>query len=231
MTVNDNPGCKTYSESMYDQRDFQASAVVDLPKTDLPKAYSLGRFVAKTNYQNGWGSCTANSTCHALQTLAVMQEFGEQNQENKLTPDWRDLWTKMGHDLNDKNDSGDYIETAIKTAIKGVKILENGEERSFKGYSFQSYTPDEESFELIKKYLYNGHPLQRAIQGNRTTWNEMQAGEVKTIIPGGARTGGHAICCVGYDEGGLWFLNSWIPNDSKGMKSRFYISFETLKKM
>jgi hypothetical protein len=41
----------------------------------------------------------------------------------------------------------------------------------------------------------------------------MSAGEVKSFIAGGQRTGGHAICCIGYDEGGLWFLNSRNPND------------------
>ncbi len=231
MTVLENPWAKTYPESMHDQRDFRASAVIDLPKKELPKNYSLWQFIARTNYQNGWGSCTANSTCHALQAMAVKDEFWPQDEENKLTPIWEHLWGElMGHDLNNKDDSGDYLETAIKNACKEVNLKEWGK-RGFSGYSFESYNATDKDFLLIKQYLYNGFPLLWVIDGNRTTWGEMNLGEVISFIPGGNRTGGHAICCIGYDEGGLWFLNSRHPNDWKGKKSRFYISFATLRKL
>ena len=37
MTVLENPWAKTYPESMHDQRDFRASAVIDLPKKSFRK--------------------------------------------------------------------------------------------------------------------------------------------------------------------------------------------------
>jgi len=41
MTVLENPGAKTHPQSMYDQRDFKSSAVIELQKKELPKNYSL----------------------------------------------------------------------------------------------------------------------------------------------------------------------------------------------
>jgi hypothetical protein len=104
-------------------------------------------------------------------------------------------------------------------------------EYQLKGYSYEPMNLSEAGKEVIKRYLYGNTPLVRAIQGGQITRNEMSKGEVKTFVPVGERTGGHCILCVGYDEGGLWFLNSWLPNDDEKRKSRFYISWENLKGM
>lgn len=50
--------------------------------------------------------------------LAVKEKKVIPTDSNLITPDWKDLWKNMGHDLNDKNDSGDYVEKAINTALK-----------------------------------------------------------------------------------------------------------------
>ncbi|HPC34248.1 MAG TPA: hypothetical protein PLP73_01175 [Candidatus Absconditabacterales bacterium] len=175
-------------------------------------------------------NCTANATSHGLQVMAVKDEFGPVEDENKITPDWRDLWAKMGHDLNNKNDRGDYVEKALKKALNDIAIEEGGF-RKFKGYSYDYYNPTEECFNQMKLYLYNGYPLIWTMRGNRTTRNEMQKGEVKTLIPGTERTGGHAICLVGYCEQGFWFLNSWHKNNENATKSVFFISYENMKKL
>lgn len=60
-------------------------------------------------------------------------------------------------------------------------------------------------------------------------WDEMSAGEVKTIPEN--NTGGHAVAVVGWDKGGLWFINSWRANDPEKRKSRFYISNRILKQL
>jgi hypothetical protein len=36
---------------------------------------------------------------------------------NIITPDWKDLWTKMGHNPS-KYEGGDYVEKAVNTALK-----------------------------------------------------------------------------------------------------------------
>lgn len=136
----------------------------------------------------------------------------------------------MGHDLANKEDSGDYVENALKNAVKFVKAVEGGEYK-LKGYSYEALNKTEEGFEVIKRYLYSDTPLVRCIQGSSITRSEMTKGEVKSFIPVKERTGGHCILCVGYDPNGLRFINSRTPNDGDRKKSRFFISFDTIKKM
>lgn len=117
--IREDPGCLTLSEDMMDERDFKAEETVELDYTiELPKSFSLGKWIRNTNYQNGWGSCTANATSHGVQVLAVEQKQIVPVKDNIITPNRKDLWTKMGHNLDDKNDSGDYVEKAINTALK-----------------------------------------------------------------------------------------------------------------
>ena len=68
----ENPGCLCLPEDMMDERDFKAGEVIDLDTSiQLPKSFSLGKRVYRTNYQNGRGSCTANATSHGAQILNV----------------------------------------------------------------------------------------------------------------------------------------------------------------
>jgi hypothetical protein len=127
-----------------------------------------------------------------LQALAI------KNEKKDITISWQDLRTKMGHNLNNKEDSGDYVENALKNAVKFVKAVEGGEYK-LKGYSYESFVKTEEGFEVIKRYLYSDTPLVRAIQGSSITRSEMTKGEVKTFIPVAQRTGGHCVLCVGYE--------------------------------
>ena len=49
--------------------------------------------------------------------------------ENTINLDRKDLWIKMGHDINNKNDSGDYVEKMLRTlrvlGINGKSYLHN----------------------------------------------------------------------------------------------------------
>jgi len=225
-----NPGCLMLDENMADQRDFMVWEVTDLPVT-IPSSYSLGMFVATTNYQNGWGSCTSCATSHSLQIDKVKEMTGATAQipDNVVTMDWKDNWVKMWHDLNNKNDSGDYVENAVKTAVDKGILGSDGKTYKMKAYTYDTFGITDEMIDKMKKTLYKGIPLIFAIQGSSKTWNEMTAGEVKTLIPVKERSGGHCVCCVGYDENGFWFLNSWMANDSAKKKSRFYVSIATMK--
>lgn len=87
------------------------------------------------------------------------------------------------------------------------------------------------SIETMKRYLYKGCAIVRCLRGNKTTWTEITNGQLKTLIPAAQRTGGHAVCLVGWDEGGLRFLNSRQTNDGKGYKCRFYVTYEDMIKL
>lgn len=229
--TREDPGCLTLPEDMMDARDFKAEEVIQLDRSKpLPKSFSLGQWIYKTNYQNGRGSCTANATSHGAQILNVKNSWKIPSKENILTPDRKDLWSKMGHNLDDKNDSGDYVEKAINTAIKEkINNLEGGESK-IDGYSYSERTRDEKSIEAIKRYIYNWNPVDRCLRWSQTTWSELTKGQLKTFIPAEKRTGGHAVICVGWDEWGLWFVNSWSTNDGKGLKSRFYVTYADMIK-
>lgn len=51
--IREDPGCLTLSEDMMDERDFKAEETVELDYSiELPKSFSLGKWVRTTNYQN-----------------------------------------------------------------------------------------------------------------------------------------------------------------------------------
>ena len=228
--IREDPGCLTLSEDMMDERDFKAEEAIKLDLTvELPKSFSLWKWIRKTNYQNGRGSCTANATSHGVQVLAVKDKGVEPTKENIVTPDRKDLWGKMWHNLDDKNDSGDYVEKAINTALKlGIATVE-WDYAKFDGYSYDSWNWMDRDIDKMKRYLYKGCPIAWCLRWNKTTWNELTNGQLKTYIEADKRTGWHAICLVGWDEWGLRFVNSRKTNDGKWYKSRFYVTYADLK--
>ena len=230
--IREDPWCLTLSEDMMDERDFKAEEVIELDTTiQLPKSFSLGQWIRKTNYQNWWGSCTSNATSHGVQVLAVKDNGKKPETENIITPNWKDLWTKMGHDLNNKNDSWDYVEKAVNTALK--EWISNVEwwESKFDGYCYGSRDRTDKSIETMKRYLYNWNPIVWCLRWNKTTWSELTKWQLRTLIDVTQRTGWHAVCLVWWDEWWLRFVNSWATNDGKGYKSRFYVTYADMKKL
>lgn len=232
MEFREDPWCLTLSEDMMDARDFKAEEAINLDLTvELPKSFSLGKRIWNTNYQNGWWSCTSNATSHGAQVLAVEEKEIIPTKDNIVTPDWKDLWKKMWHDLNDKNDSWDYVEKAVNVALKqGIAALEWGIVR-FKWYCYGQWDMTMSSIEMMKRYLYFGCPIVWCLRGNSTTRTELSNGQLKTLIPAEKRTWGHAICLVGWDEWWLRFINSWKTNDGKWYKSRFYVTYKDMIKL
>lgn len=230
--IREDPGCLTLSEDVMDARDFKAEEAIHLDETiELPKSFSLGKRVRTTNYQNGRGSCTANSTSHGVQILAVQKKGIVPTKDNIVTPDRKDLRTNMWHDLEDKNDSWDYVEKAINTALKnGIRTIE-WDIAKIDGYSYGQRDITKKSIETMKRYLYKGCAIVWCLRWNQTTWNELSVGQLRTFIPVTKRTGGHAIALVWRDEGGLWFLNSRKTNDGKWYKSRFYVTYDDMIKL
>lgn len=241
-------GTLTKSEIEADPRDFKADAVLPNPTdTDLknlPKAFSLGMYVGETYYQNGRWSCTALWTCHSMQIQNVQELLKNDVNKNKqiieMIWNWKnpislireDLRTKMGHNLDDKKDSWDYVEKALNTCIKqGIKWKDfMGVDITYFGSSF-AYKRDDVDWEQMLKYYLTKYPCVMVIKGTNKTWQEMTAGEVKTIMEWFETTGAHCICCVGYDEYWIRFLNSWSKNSQSKTKSVFRISWENHKKM
>jgi len=128
-----------------------------------------------------------------------------------------------------KYDGWDYVEKAVETALKEwILIEENWKLAKFDAYATSSWDMTDKCIDTMKRYLYQWCPIVWCIRWDKTTWNEMSAWEVKTIPAN--PTGWHCIALVGWDKNGFWFVNSWTPNDANQLKSRFYISFNVMKK-
>ena len=95
-----DPGCLTLPEEMCDQRDFKAEEAIDLDyQIQLPETYSLGIWIYQTSNQGNLGACTSLGTTHGVQTLIVRKNGKVPVYCNILTPDRKDLWSKMGHSI------------------------------------------------------------------------------------------------------------------------------------
>lgn len=210
--------------------DFAAEEAIKLDySVKLPDSFSLGKWIYKTSNQWSLWSCTSMWTTHATQILNVKKKWVEPTTSNILTPDWKDLWAKMWHSTT-KYDGGDYVENAVKTALKqGIKTVEKWELVKFDAYATQSRNGVDADLTLMKRYLYAGCPIVRCIRWDSKMWNEMTTGEVKTVPSN--PTWWHCIALVGWDKWWFWFINSWKANDDKKLKSRFYISNDMMKKL
>lgn len=230
MDLENYNWCLTLPEEYADSRDFKAEATIDLDMSiKLPKSFSLGERVYSTNYQGSYGSCTSNATSHGVQVLSVKANWVKPTTENIITPSWRDLRTKMGHDIKNINDRWDYVEKAVSTAYKMWITNEEWGESKIDWYAYWQWTENDSWIEMIKRYIYNWNPVVWCMRWNTKTWLELLNWQLKTIVPAAERNWGHAIACVGWDEGGLWFLNSWNTNDWKWLKCRFYVEYKVMK--
>lgn len=220
----------TLPEGMAEATDFDAWEAIKLDcSTQLPESYSLGKWIYQTQDQKNLGSCTAMWTTHSVQILNVKKKWVVPTTNNIITPDWKDLWGKMWHSTT-TYDGWDYVEKAVSTALKQwILVKEDWSLAKFDAYATDEWTHDDAAIEKMKRYLYQWCPIVWLIRWNAKMWNEMTAWEVKTVPE--KTTGWHCIALVGWDKWGMRFVNSWKPNDWKGLKSRFYITYDVMKKL
>lgn len=233
MTLTDEEvkvieSCLTLPEDMAEATDFKAEEAINLDMSiKLPSFYSLWEWIYETSNQWAIGSCTAMWTSHATQILNVKKWWVKPTNSNILTPDWKDLWSKMWHDPY-KYDGWDYVERAVNTALKEwIKTVEKGDEVKFDWYAYWEWERSAKWIEMMKRYIYNWNPIVWCVRWDQKMWNEMTEWEIKHTSTN--TTGWHCIAVVGFDEWGFWFINSWRPNDDNKRKSRFYVSNAVMK--
>ena len=243
---------KTKTQSEADIRDRKVWDVLPVPTPNdlntLPASYSWESNIWVTENQGNIGSCTALGTTHSLQIQSITDltaTYPDQSKtiygklatgDNIVDLSWQDLWTKMWHDPKNPADSGDYVENAIKTVVKQGELGKDitNQNRNYKadGFAYITFDSTEAGMRNLKFQLTRS-PLIMVIGGNDTTWNELQMGELETVIPKNKWNWQHCICCDGYDDGEQKFhvLNSWTPNDTLGKISSFKLSYNNFRLM
>lgn len=237
---------KTKSPIEADPRDYKAEVVLPVPTKEqiasLPEEFHNEYYIGKTYNQGNYGSCVAMGTTHSMlmqntkelieknPTLATQIVERIKSGVNAIELIWQDLWVKMGHNLNDTNDSWDYVENGLNTANKkGIAWKDFfGNDALFMGDSF-SYSSDY-SKDMLKFYITK-YPLIWVFGGNHAVWLEMLAGEVKTVLSRAEMTWFHCTSASGFVKAGVIVTNSRTGNDGKKNKCTFLVSWENIEKM
>lgn len=224
--------CLTLPEEMAEATDFKAEEAIKLDmNVKLPESFSLWQWIYKTSNQWWLWACTALWTTHWTQILVVRKNWIVPTTKNILTPQRKDLWSKMWHST-EKYDWGDYVEKAVNTALKQwIYIEENWELAKFDWYAYWDWNSAEydKNMDLMKRYLYQWDPIVWCVRWDKQMWNEMTAWQLKSVPK--TPTGWHCIALVWWDQSWFWFVNSRRPNDWKELKSRFHVPYDMMKKI
>ena len=231
-TFPEDPWCLTLPEWLAEATDFKAEEAIKINMSiKLPQSFSLWQWIYKTSNQWSLWACTSLWTTHWVQILIVKKNWEIPTTKNILTPEWKDLWSKMWHSTT-KYDWWDYVEVAVNTALKQwILIEENWKLAKFDWYAYWDWDSSEydKNIDMMKRYIYNWNPIVWCVRWNKKMWSEMSAWEVKTVPTN--ITWWHCIALVWYDDSWFWFINSWTPNDINKRKSRFHISYSIMKKI
>jgi len=231
--------CKSPEEM--DKRDFETEMVMgtvtDEMLKDLPEEIDLIKEINETYKQGSIPCCTATALCHAVLIENIFDHLN-----NKIFLDQKKQWTENQGKERKADESGDYLENALKGARKnGIKgKLADGTDFSFKidGYSYSGVNNDFERFlKVITYYLKIKKPLYWNFRGNSKTSKEMSAGEIKTVYKKSETTWGHAIVLwkIDFKRKIVWFANSrqrnTVNKEWTKTLSVFEISFDIFEQL
>lgn len=231
--------CKSPEEM--DARDFQTEMVMwtvtDEMLKDLPEEIDLIKEMEESYKQWAIPCCTATALCHA-----VLIENIFDHKTNKLFLDQKNQRVDNQWKKREINESGDYLENALKGARKNwIKWkLSDWSDFLFKidGYSYSGIEKNFERFlKVIAYYLSIKKPLYWNLRWNATTSKEMSAGEIKTVYSLKDTTWWHAVALwkIDFKRKIVWFVNSrqrnTVNKDWRKTLSVFEISFDVFKQL
>ena len=210
--IPDDLGAKFYWPNEADPRDFKVENVLKAPTDEEIK--NLPAFVdllkdATPDFKpvNQW--CVPSCTACALSNYMGIQITKEENKQT-VVKDWAVLLRqRMWHKWECQWQTGDYLETALKTVKNNKFLIQTWWTRKYEPIKWYAYFNS--TVNNIKYWLSKWFPIYYAIRWNKRTWVEIMHWEIKTYNY--TPTGWHAITMVGYNKEYLYFVNSWIPND------------------
>lgn len=217
---------------VFDQKEYNAIPEWETNElgfsNNLPKKYSLRKYCPPVAKQDG-STCVGWATAYAGMSIMYNIQNNITDEYQKLLFAFDPLFIYTIIKENGDCDEGTYTELAIKTLSKtGCKrlfmagktgcvaeltdeIFSYGE--PFKIKENSTKVPERENKkELIKNELVNKSPLVIAVNhSNSIDYSANGLWEVKSSSK--LKSGGHAMCLVGYDDnkfgGAFEVMNSW----------------------
>lgn len=207
----------TLTEQQADKRDYIAwNLLKNLDKIEPPS--ELMWWISETVYQWSVPACTA---CCSSNSMTSQNEL---EYKQKILLSWQDLRTKMWHKMTDK--TWDSLENAVNTVVK--KWIQGVVE--WRQQLFQADSRAYGKRDIWQKAI-TFSPLLSVIYWMPSTWDELLAGELKTVYRRTTKSLGHWVCLAGYDTLYVYFYNSFGDKINKNWISNFKVSWATFNKM
>ena len=220
-----------------DIRDYQLAEIQS--PVSLPEEFDLRSKMTSVQRQN-WGTCTSHMA-DGVKEFLDKKEYGK---EIKLSQKFIYYNTKVISGL--WNNQGDYLRNAFKSVCQYGACLEEtfSDIRRSSWNDYIKDIPSEEVYKKAEKYKGKtfwavGRTLenfrqaifqQKAPVGFGMMWNKSYrnpAVDGRLPLPD-TELSGHALICVGWTKGKLWFKNS--HGASWGLNGYAYIPFEEFEK-
>jgi len=192
-----------------DSRDYKVEEVLGGEYTHIPATLDLEKDLdipILNQFTGAWSkvACTAFGLCRAS---SIMNS--REHKENILIdpqPIWEEM-VKQGRTF----DKGSTLQNALKTAVSFGLFQKE------KKYPISGYARVEKKD--WKEWMAKGYPIYTGHPYNKTTWNRMRD-EGTFKFDGGS--GGHAVCAIGYNEEGIWLMNSGGTSWGKYKNGTFF---------
>ena len=217
-----------------DPRDYQL-AEIQPERVELPDEFDLRDKMPPIERQV-FGTCVSNAACAVkafwdTKEYHAIKDFSERFNHHNVKK-ISQLW----------NIQGDYLRNGLKALCKWGVVEEKDWPESRK-MSWEEYIKTEPPAELYRKaeqykgktywsvpsnleamrqaIFQNKCPLATGMAWDKSYFKPDKDGRLP--LPSGKIVAGHAIVCVGWENGKLWFRNSW---GCWGKDGYFYIPFE-----
>jgi C1A family cysteine protease len=225
--LRDKPDHRDYKYAL--QHEFM------LPQLTLPKSVDLRSQMSKIEDQGQLGSCVAHATCGALEYLELQTIKSNVIAPINFGSDFQDLsrlfiyYNARALDGTTKHDYGTTVRSAIK-AIRSVGVCREALWPYYPQSVFTSptstafseaknhkvlygYRINNQNLVEMKQCLANGFPFifGFSVYDSFMSHDTARTGIVSLPSKSEDTIGGHAVCCVGYDDTTHSFLirNSW----------------------
>jgi C1A family cysteine protease len=239
-----------------DHRDFMYSMHAEcLNPVALPPKVDLRAQMSPVENQSQLGSCVANATCGALEFLellglkspdAVPEEFSNQFEDISRLFIYYNARTLDGTTAYDWG-------TYLRSAVKAIRLWGICREKlwpynisqyavrpdigcyteAFNHKILTGYRVDNSQLNQMKQAMAQGYPVMfgMSVYESFESRSVFQSGMVPMPNKSERLMGGHAMCCVGYDDSMGHFIvrNSW--GAQWGDKGYCYIPYEYLNSL